>query len=148
MKVILRQDVKGVGKSGTVAEVAEGYGRNFLLPRGLADEATPGNLVQIGQRKAAQDRRDAKALALANEIAARLEGQPVLVRAKSGEGGRLFGAVTNAQVADAIRAAFGIDLDRHKIELAEPIKSTGDHSCLVRVAAGVTARIMVRVENA
>jgi large subunit ribosomal protein L9 len=145
VKVILKQDIKGVGKAGSVADVAEGYGRNYLLPRGLALEATSGSLAQLAGQREAKERRDEKALAEAREIAATLASKPIEIKAKGGERGKLFGAVTNAQVADALHAAFGIEVDRHKIELPEPIKAAGDYTCTVKLAHGVTARIAVRV---
>ncbi len=145
MKVILRQDLKGVGKAGAIAEVAEGYARNYLLPRGLAQEATSGNLSQMEDRRAAATRRDEKLLAENRELATRLEARPVEIKAKAGERGKLFGAVTNAQIADAIRAQHGIEIDRHKIELDEPVKGTGDHAGSIKLPLGVVAKITVRV---
>ena len=139
------QDVKGVGKAGEIHNVADGHGRNYLLPHGLALEATSGNLAQASARQAAQSKRDEKTLAEAKELAAKLEGAPIVVTAKAGESGRLFGAVTNAPIADAIRTALGIEVDRHKIELEEPIKAAGDHVCDVKLHPGVTAKITVRV---
>jgi large subunit ribosomal protein L9 len=148
VKVILKADVKGVGKAGTVITVADGHARNFLLPRGLAEEATAGNVAQLEGRRAAKQRRDDKSVAESKELAARLQGEPVMIKAKAGEQGKLFGAVTNAQIADAVREKFGIDLDRHKLELAEPIKTAGDHRCTARLAHSVTATIVVRVVTA
>ncbi len=145
MKVILLQDVKGVGKAGEVRDVADGHGRNYLLPHGLAVEATSGNLAQAQARQAQQAKRDAKLLAEAKELAGKIEGKPIVVAAKGGESGKLFGAVTNAQIADAVRSALGIELDRHKIDLEEPIKAAGDHVCDVKLHPGVTAKITVRV---
>lgn len=145
MKVVLKQDVKGVGKAGSVADVADGFGRNFLLPRGLAEVATKGALAQVEGQKAAQARRNAKSLDESKELAARLESAPVTVRAKGGEHGKLFGAVTNAHVADALQSSFGVSVDRHKVALDEPIKTAGDHACTIKLPAGVTARITVRV---
>ncbi|MBV8164515.1 MAG: 50S ribosomal protein L9 [Candidatus Eremiobacteraeota bacterium] len=145
MKVILRKNIKGVGTSGAIIDVSDGYARNYLLPRQLAHEATAGNLAQAAQAKAAQAKRDEKLLAEAKELAARLAGAPIRVTAKAGERGKIFGAVTNAQVADALKNALGIDIDRHKIEMAEPIKTTGDHKAVVKLPLGVTAQITVRV---
>jgi large subunit ribosomal protein L9 len=145
VKVILRADLKGVGKAGTITDVSDGYARNYLLPRGLAQEATEGNLTQAEARKAAAKRRDDKLLAQAQELAARLTATPAVVKAKAGERGKIFGAVTNAQIADALQAAAGVEIDRHKIEVPEPIKTIGDHVCLIRLAQGVTAKITVRV---
>lgn len=145
MKVILKADVKGVGMKGSILDVADGHARNFLLPKGLAEEATAGNLAQLEGRRAAKQRRDDKNVADAKAIAATIAAKPVTVRAKGGEQGKLFGAVTTAQIADAVRSEFGVDLDRHKLELAEPIKTAGDHACVARLAHGVTATISVRV---
>ena len=145
MKVILRQDVKGVGKAGEIHTVADGHGRNFLLPRGLAVEATRGNLAQAQLQQASREKRDAKVLAEARELAAKLEAKPIVVTGKAGESGKLFGAITNTQVADAVAAATGIEIDRHKIELDEPIKSAGDHVAVAKLAHGVSAKITVRV---
>ena len=144
MKVILRKDLKGVGKAGAIVEVSDGYARNYLLPRQLAHEATAGNLTQAANAKAAQTKRDEKLLAEAQELATRLASNPTVVRAKAGERGKIFGAVTNAQIADALKL-LGVDIDRHKIEVAEPIKTTGDHPAVVKLPLGVTARITVRV---
>jgi large subunit ribosomal protein L9 len=145
VKVILKKDVKGLGSAGEVHTVADGYGRNYLLPHGIAVEATRGNLAQAEGRRAAHAKRAAVAVAEAKELAAKLEGTPIVVPAKAGESGKLFGAVTNAQVADAVRASLGIDVDRHKIELDEPIKTAGDHEVIAKLVAGVSAKIIVRV---
>lgn len=145
MKVILKADVKGVGAAGSILDVADGHARNYLLPKGLAEEATAGNLAQLAGRRAAKQRRDDKSVAEAKAIAAAVAAKPVVVRAKGGEQGKLFGAVTTAQIADAVRTEFGIELDRHKLELAEPIKTAGDHTCIAKLAHGVAATISVRV---
>jgi large subunit ribosomal protein L9 len=145
VKVILRADLKGVGKAGTITDVSDGYARNYLLPRGLAQEATQANLTQAAAQKAAAKKRDEKLLAEAQELAGKLSAAPAVVRAKAGERGKIFGAVTNAQIADALKSEAGVDIDRHKIECSEPIKTIGDHSCIVRLAQGVTAKITVRV---
>jgi large subunit ribosomal protein L9 len=145
VKVILRKDLRGVGKAGEIVEVSDGHARNYLLPRGLAHAATAGNLSQAAQMKAAQVKRDEKLLAEAHELAARLASNPTVIQAKAGERGRIFGAVTNAQIAEALKAALGVEIDRHKIELAEPIKTAGDHPALVKLPLGVTAKITVRV---
>ena len=145
MKVILRQDIKGVGKAGSVADVADGYARNYLLPRGLAQEATRGNLTQMAGKKAAEAKRDEKVLAETQELAARLEATPLTLKAKAGERGKLFGAITNAQIADALKTAHNLEIDRHKIELDQAIKAAGDHECIIRLPAGVNARVKLAV---
>jgi large subunit ribosomal protein L9 len=145
VKVILRTNIKGVGTTGEIVDVSDGYARNYLLPRQLAHEATAGNLTQAAQAKAAQVKRDEKLLAEAHELADRLASVPTIITAKAGERGRIFGAVTNAQIAEALKTTLGVEIDRHKIELAEPIKTAGDHPVVVRLPLGVTARITVRV---
>jgi len=145
VKVILKADVKGVGKAGSVVDVSDGFGRNYLVPHGLAEDATPGNLQQLEGRKNAQKKRDEKLLSGARELALKLQSKPVVVRAKAGEQGKLFGAVTNAQISDALKTELGVEVDRHKIDLGEPIKSAGDHHCSVKLAQGVTATVTVRV---
>jgi large subunit ribosomal protein L9 len=145
VKVILKVDVKGVGKAGSILDVADGHARNYLLPRGLAEEATAGALAQHESRRAAKQKRDDKAVSESKELAALLASRPVTVRAKAGEQGKLFGAVTTTQIADSVRAEFGVEIDRHKIELAEPIKAARDHRCAIKLAHGVTADITVRV---
>ena len=145
MKVILTQDVKGLGKAGEIHNVADGHGRNFLLPRGFAVEATKGNLAQAESQRKKQDKRVALVLAEAQELVAKLESRPVIVPAKAGESGKLFGAITNAQVAEAVQAGLGIEIDRHKIELEEPIKAAGDHVVVAKLVPGVSAKITVRV---
>jgi len=145
VKVILKADVKGVGTAGSILDVADGHARNFLLPKGLAEEATAGNLAQLEGRRAARQRRDDKDTADARALAERLASRPVVVRAKGGEQGKLFGAVTTSHIADAVRAEFGVTLDRHKLELSEPIKTAGEHRCVARLSRGVTATIAVNV---
>lgn len=145
MKVVLRKDVKGLGKAGEVKDVADGYGRNYLLPQGLVTIASKGALAQAEGQRAAQARRDAKELEAAKEIATRLGSAPVILPAKGGERGKLFGAVTNVQIADGIKSTFGIDIDKHDIVLEEPIRTAGDHTCVVRLDAGVTARVQLSV---
>lgn len=145
MKVILKADIKGVGKAGSVIDVADGHARNYLLPKGLAEEATAGNVAQLEGRRAAAQRRGDKALAEAQALGRLLESAPVVIKAKAGEQGKLFGAVTSSQIAQAVRSAFGVELDRHKLELSEPIKSAGEHRLTARLAHGVIAAITVRV---
>lgn len=108
MKIILMSDVKSLGTTGTVLEVADGYARNFLLPRGLAAEASKGSLALLEQQRKAKARRDAEAVAMSEALGKQLEGLQVTVPAKAGGNGKLFGAVTNANVADAIHAALGV----------------------------------------
>jgi len=145
MKVILMSDVKSLGTTGTVLEVADGYARNFLLPRGLAAEASKGSLALLDQQRRAKARRDAEAVANAQEIATKLEAAQVSVSAKSGGNGRLFGAVTNASVSEAIQRELGIEIDRHKIELPDSIKSLGSYPVEIRLGKNIVAKTTVKV---
>jgi large subunit ribosomal protein L9 len=145
VKVILLQDVKGTGKKDQILEVAEGFARNFLLPRKLAREATAEALNSIEKAKdAAQHREDVKK-AGAEQKGRELKGKLVTVKAKAGEGGRLYGSITAQEIADALREQQGVDIDRRKIELDEPIRCAGQTSFNVRLSAGVTTRLLLNV---
>lgn len=145
MKVILLQDVKGSGKKDQILEVAEGYARNFLLPRKLAREATAEALNSIEKAKEAQQHREDVKKAEADHKARELKGKLVVVKAKAGEGGRLYGSVTAQEIADALREQHGIDVDRRKIELEEPIRAAGQTTFGIRLSAGVVTRMLLNV---
>ena len=145
MKVILLSDVKALGKKGDVVEVAEGYGRNFLLPRKLASEANKGALTMLQEQNKAVAKREAQALAETKELATLLESKPVSVRAKAGGNGKLFGTVTNADIADAITVAFSIEVDKHKIEVKNSIKALGTYPVEVRLGKNIVAKTTVSV---
>ena len=145
MRVILLEDVKTLGKAGAVVDVAEGYGNNFLIPRKLAAEASSGALATLEQQKRAKARRQAENVAQAQELARLLESKPVAVTARAGGNGKLFGTVTNAQIAEAIQRSFDIALDRHKIELKTPIKAIGSYPVEVKLGNNVTAKTTVEV---
>ena len=145
MKLILLDDVKTLGIKGAVVDVAEGYARNFLLPRGLAAEASKGELAKLAEQKKAQTKRDAETLATAQALKAQLESKTVPVAAKSGENGKLFGAITSSQIAESVKATFGVDVDRHKIELKESLKSVGVYNVPLRIAKNLTATLKVEV---
>lgn len=145
MKVILLSDVKPLGKRGEVVEVAEGYARNYLLPRALAAEASKGALTVLAEQQRAKDKRAAQTLADAKSLAQRLESMPVSVTAKCGANGRLFGTVTSAQIADAIERAFSITIDRHKIGLKDPIKALGSYPIEIKLGQNIVARTFVNV---
>ncbi|MGE5496289.1 MAG: 50S ribosomal protein L9 [Burkholderiales bacterium] len=147
MKVILIQDVKGTGKAGDIATVSDGYARNFLLPKGLAKEATEQNLNIAKQQKKALEKRRMLELLSAEEAAKKLNGLKVVVKAKCGENGRLFGSVTVKEIADAILAQHGIEIDKKKIVLPEHIKELGELSMQIKVHAGVTADMILSVEE-
>jgi large subunit ribosomal protein L9 len=145
MKIILMSDVKSLGTTGTVVEVADGYARNFLLPRGLAAEASKGSLALLEQQRKAKARRDAEAVANAEALGKQLEDLQVTVPAKAGGNGKLFGAVTNANVAEAIHAALGVEIDRHKIEVPDNIKSLGSYPVEIRLGKNIVAKTTVKV---
>lgn len=145
MKIILMSDVKSLGTTGTVLEVADGYARNFLLPRGLAAEASKGSLALLEQQRKAKARRDAEAVANAEALGKQLEGLVLTVPAKAGGNGKLFGAVTNGNVADAIHTALGVEIDRHKIEVPENIKSLGSYPIEIRLGKSIVAKTTVKV---
>ena len=145
MKVILLSDVKPLGTIGAVVEVADGYARNYLLPRGLAAEASKGSLALLEQQRRAKARRDAEAVANAEALGKQLEDVQLTVAAKAGGNGKLFGALTNANVAEAIHATLGIDIDRHKIEVPDNIKSLGSYPIEIRLGKNVVAKTTVKV---
>jgi len=145
MRVILLSDVKALGKRGTVVEVAEGYANNFLIPKKLAAEASAGALATLEQQNKAKAKRQAEDLAQSQELARILESKPLSVQARAGGNGKLFGTITNAQIADAIQRSFDIALDRHKIELKTPIKAVGTYPVEVKLGNNVTAKATVEV---
>jgi large subunit ribosomal protein L9 len=145
VKLVLLDDVKSLGRKGDVVEVAEGYARNFLLPRRLATAADRGALAQLGSQKKAQEKRDATLLSDARALAGRLEATRVSVKAKAGENGKLFGAVTNADVASAIRGALDVTIDKHRIELKGQIKNLGSYEVEIKLHKNVVARTTVDV---
>ncbi|HEY5257774.1 MAG TPA: 50S ribosomal protein L9 [Candidatus Baltobacteraceae bacterium] len=145
MKVILLGDVKALGKKGQVVEVAEGYGRNFLLPRNLATEASKGALAVLESQSKALAKREAQTLTDAQQLAARIESAKLDVKAKAGGNGKLFGAVTNADVAEAISRSLEIDVDRHKIEIKTAIKALGAYPIEIKLHKNVVAKTTVNV---
>lgn len=145
MKVILLQEVKGTGRKDQILEVSDGFARNFLLPRKLAREATAEALNSIEKAKEAQQHREDVKKSEAEHKARDLKGKLVVVKAKAGEGGRLYGSVTAAEIADALKAQHAIEVDRRKIELEEPIRSAGQTTFSVRLTAGVVTRMLLNV---
>ena len=145
MKLILTAEVDGVGAPGDVVEVKDGYGRNYLVPRGYAIAWTKGGERQIAQIRRARDVREVRDLDHAKEIKSQLESLKVALGAHAGEGGRLFGSITAADVASAIKAAGGPVVDRRRIEIGGHIKSTGPHSITVQIHPEVTASLTVQV---
>jgi large subunit ribosomal protein L9 len=145
MKLILTQEVTGLGAPGDVIEVKDGYGRNFLVPRGHAIRWTKGAESQISTIKRAREVRDVRDLGHAKEIKAQLESLSVKLSARAGAAGRLFGSVTVADIAAAIKAAGGPDVDRRTIEIPQPIKTVGAHPVTIKVHADVVATVPVDI---
>ena len=144
MEVILKEDVTNLGHRGDVVKVADGYGRNFLLPRKLALQATLANKAVIEQMKTAAARRSATERALAEELAIKLAPVELSFTRKSGEAGHLFGSVTSADIAAEL-ATKGFEIDRRKIHLEEPLKSLGDFTVAIKLYREVTAQVKVKV---
>jgi large subunit ribosomal protein L9 len=145
MKIILTQEVSGLGSPGDVVEVKNGYGRNYLLPQGFAIGWTKGAEKQVSVIRRAREAREIRDLGQATEVKNQLEGLTVTLRARAGDGGRLFGSVTPAEIVDAVKAAGGPALDRRRLELPGPIKSTGTHQVRVRLHPEVTATFPLNV---
>lgn len=145
MKVILTADVPKLGKKGSVVEVSDGYARNYLLPRNLAVLATEGRLEELDREKEREEKRKQRELEEAKKLAQRLAGSSVKVAVRAGEAGKLFGSVTNKEIAQAIESTFHIKIDRRKIELEEPIKILGSYSVAVRLHPEVQVKLGVQV---
>lgn len=145
MKVILLGDVASLGRKGEVVDVAEGYARNYLLPRNLAREASKGALAVLGEQKKAHAKREEQVLAEAKVLAGRIESAKVAVKARAGENGKLFGAVTNADVTAAINAALSVAIDKHKVDIKQQIKTLGSYPVEVKLHKNVVAKTTVDV---
>ncbi|HAL29618.1 MAG TPA: 50S ribosomal protein L9 [Coriobacteriia bacterium] len=145
MKVILLSDVKGRGKEGDVIEVARGFATNYLLPRKMAIQATPGNLKQLEARVHNIKKREEAKRSEAEVLAAKVEGSSIVIEAKAGDTGKLFGSVTGGMVADALIEQIGVDVDRRKLDLHGHIKTLGEHVIDVRLYDDVTAQVTLNV---
>ncbi len=148
MKVILTQDVRGQGKRGQMIEVSDGYARNFLLPRKLAQEATADNINTMRMNDKATQERQAKERAEALELRNRMKDMTVVVTAKGGGAGRLFGSVTNTEVSEALAKQAGIQLDKRKIILDEPVKSVGVYTVKCKLGYEINAELKIEVKEA
>lgn len=144
MKVIFLQDVKGQGKKGEIKEVSEGYARNYLLPRGVVQIATEGAKKTLSQQAASAQKKKDNEKKEAQELAARLSEMKIVIQAKAGEGGRLFGAITSKQIAEALEGQ-GISIDKRKIELDEPIRTLGVTKVTVKLYPDVKGTLSVQV---
>jgi large subunit ribosomal protein L9 len=145
MKLILTQEVTGLGTPGDIVEVKDGYGRNYLVPRGLATRWSKGGEKQVAAIRKARSTREIATLEEAQRIRQSLESRPVRLPVRAGSSGRLFGAVTPADVAEAIVAADGPQVDRRKVELTTPIKTLGDYTAHVRLHPDVQAKVTLKV---
>ena len=141
MEVILLEDVKSLGKKGQIVKINDGYARNFVLPKKLGLEATPKNLNDLKLQKA----REAKELQAAKELAVKVEEKPVCLTMKTGEGGKTFGTISTKEVAAAAKEQLGLDIDKKKMKLDEPIKTLGNHIITVKLHKDVTAKLTVSV---
>jgi large subunit ribosomal protein L9 len=147
MEVLLLKDLKELGQAGDVKRVAEGYARNYLIPRGLAVMATPGAIKQAEKQRQAAARRQVKELSQAQALAQALDGLTVTFQARAGESDRLYGSITNANIAEALEEQVGQEVDRRKIDLEEPLKQLGTHAVTIRLAPQAEAKVTVVIER-
>ncbi|MEE3363068.1 MAG: 50S ribosomal protein L9 [Anaerovoracaceae bacterium] len=145
MIVILTKDVKGTGKAGDVVKVSDGYARNMLIPKGMAKEATKGNMKSLEKQKAVLAEKEAERKASAEELKERLGGITVEIKTKGGENGRLFGSITSKDIADNLEEQFGVHVDKKKINLDSPIKETGIKTVSVKLYPEISAELKVNV---
>ena len=148
MKVILLQDIRGKGKKGQMLEVSDGYARNYMLPRKLAIEATPDAINTMKMNDKATQERIAREKAEAMEIGKKLREMTLTVTAKGGGAGRLFGSVTNQEIADALKAQTGIALDKRKIQITDPIKNVGTYTVTCKLGYEISAPLTVKIQEA
>ena len=147
MKIILRQDVPKLGDKGTVQTVADGYARNYLIPQGLAVVATAGELKTLAENQKVADRKIARQEAELQSLADRIAGKTLTFEARSGEGGRLYGSITNADIAEKLGEIVGAEIDRRKIVLDESIRTTGEHTVTVHLVGKLRPEITVVVNG-
>lgn len=147
MKVILKEDVNKIGSKGDLIEVADGYGRNFLIARGLAEEATEGKVRALKQRQQVQKIKDDKKIKIAEETKKKLGGKVVKIKVNAGEGGKLFGSVTTSQIAEALTAQFSVSVDKRDLKLEETVKQTGEYQLRAKLYTGVEAEMTLKVES-
>jgi len=145
VKIVLREDVDTLGRKGDLVEVADGYARNYLVPRGIAMKATKGVVAQAESMRRSREVKETRDREAAQAIAAQLGSKALEVKARAGEGGKLFGSVTTADIADAIQAQTGIEIDRRKVDLAEPIRELGDADVTVKLHTDVSVGVVVHV---
>ncbi len=148
MQIVLLQDVKSLGKKGDVVKVNDGYARNYILPKKLGVEANAANLNDLKLQKANTEKIEAAKVAEAKALSEKLKDASVTLKIKTGEGGRTFGSVTGKEIAQAVKSELGIELDKKRIVLQEPIKSVGSHIVTVKLHKEVNAELKVKVEEA
>lgn len=147
MQVILKEDVKKLGSKGDIVKVSDGYARNFLIPKGLVEKATEGNVNELAHKKKVMKKKKAEKTSEAKEIAAELEKEMFVISVKAGENGRLFGSVTTKDIADTVNKA-GYSIDKRKIDMDEHIKSLGVHNIKVKIFKDVVANLKIKVVEA
>lgn len=147
MEVLLLKNVDQLGSAGEVRRVADGYARNYLIPKGLATMATPGAIKQAELEQQAAERRKVKELSEAQELAQALDGVIVNFQARAGETDRLYGSITNVNIGEALLEQVGLEVDRRKIDLEEPLKDLGTHAVTIRLAPGAEAKVTVVIER-
>lgn len=145
MKVILRQDVKNLGEKGQLVEVSDGYARNFLIPRKLAEEASPVNINIMNMKKEAEKTKKERELMHARAMLDKLKNATLVIKAKAGENGKLFGSITSKDISDAIKKDFDLDIDRKKIHLPDVLKTLGDTEVEIRLYPQAVSKITVKV---
>jgi large subunit ribosomal protein L9 len=146
MKVLLLQDVRNIGKAGDIKDVADGYGRNFLIPKKLAVAATAGETAKVASIKAAAKKREERLAKDAKALAERISNTEIVIKAKVGEQHRLYGSVTSADIAEALEKEIGQPIDKRRVELEDPIKQVGSFKVAIHLAPGVEPQVTVRVE--
>lgn len=147
MKVILKKDIKSVGKKGEVINASDGYARNYLFPRNLAVEATEGSMRTLQAQREEEAKKKAEELKAARELAKKMADVMVVLKVKTGENGRLFGSITSKDVAERLKEVYGIDIDKKKITIHETIKAAGVYQADVKLYTDVTAKIRVSIES-
>lgn len=147
MKVILKADVKGLGKKDSLVEVSDGYARNFLMPKGLAMEATSSNINVMKNKNESDRMKKEKELAKAKETAEKIKNITLIFKAKASEGGKLFGSITNKDVADKLKVDFKLDVDKKQIILEDVIKSLGTTEANIKLYPEVSAKLKIKIEN-
>ena len=146
MKVILLQDIKGTGKKDQIVEASDGFARNYLIPRKMAKEATSEAINSIEKAKSADKHREAVRRAEAEERSRELKGKVIQLTVRGGENGKLYGAITNDQIAEALKEQHGIEVDKRKLEMEEPIKSAGQSFVTLKLMSGISTRMIVNVK--